>query len=138
MMSPWYTPMTDSTELPSSTSDRAAPQAIRAGGYDWLAIWRQMYDVERAQAELVRRSDRAESADHWAGQTDRFVRATERRPQPDNFMRFVLPHLRPADTVIDVGAGIGRHAVFLAQHVARVIAVEPSPSMRRHLEQRVA
>ena len=53
-------------------------------------------------------------------------------------MRFVLPHLRPTDTVIDVGAGIGRHAVFLAQHVAHVIAVEPSPSMRGHLELRVA
>jgi SAM-dependent methyltransferase len=53
-------------------------------------------------------------------------------------MHFVLPHLCATDTVLDIGAGAGRHALFLAQQVAQVIAVEPSPSMRQQLEARQA
>lgn len=53
-------------------------------------------------------------------------------------MRALLPQLQPTDTVLDIGAGTGRHAVFLASQVAQIIAVEPSASMRGHLEQRLA
>ena len=38
-------------------------------------------------------------------------------------------------TVLDVGAGVGRHAVPLARAVERVIAVEPSPAMASHLRE---
>ena len=38
---------------------------------------------------------------------------------------------RPQETIADVGAGTGRLAAYLAQHqAARVVAVEPSASMR--------
>jgi len=108
-----------------------------AGDQDWLAIWRQMYDAERAQTEALAAA-REPADDHWAHQAARFARATGRAPQPDDFMRFVLPHLQPDDHVLDIGAGAGRHAVYLARRNLHVTAVEPSPSMRQQLQQRLA
>lgn len=45
----------------------------------------------------------------------------------------LLAHARPDDTWLDIGAGGGRFALPLSEHVARVIAVEPSEAMRRVL-----
>jgi cyclopropane fatty-acyl-phospholipid synthase-like methyltransferase len=119
------------------TVSAECPPAISAGGCDWLAIWRQMYDAKRAQVEALQ-SPKQAPADHWASQAARFAQATGRAQQPDHFLRFVLPHLQPGDTVLDIGAGAGRHAVYLTKQVARVVAVEPSPSMRQQLERRLA
>jgi SAM-dependent methyltransferase len=110
---------------------------LGAGGHDWLAIWRAMYDAEHTQTEALIGSQLARAKDRWAGKAGRFAQASGRAAQPDAFMRAALPHLRPTDTVLDIGAGTGRHALFLANHVAQVIAVEPSRSMRQHLEQRI-
>jgi SAM-dependent methyltransferase len=113
-------------------------QVVATGGLDWLAIWCQMIDAERAQAENLVGARPAQAADRWARKAHSFAQASDRNPQPDAFMRALLPHLRPTDTVLDIGAGAGRHALFLAQHVAQVVAVEPSLAMRRQLEQRLA
>jgi SAM-dependent methyltransferase len=109
-----------------------------AGGRDWLAIWRQMYDDERAQAEAIQLEGFAASPDCWAGQASRFAAAAQRTAQPDAFMRLLLPRLRPTDRVLDIGAGTGRYEPLLAEHAAEVIALEPSPSMRAQLDQRLA
>lgn len=108
-----------------------------AGGYDWLDVWRRMYDQERAQAEDATDPAFARFADHWASQAGRFAKSVARSPQPDGFMRFVLPRLRSGDTLIDVGAGTGRYLPTLAPHVERIVAVEPSPAMRGPMEQLV-
>jgi SAM-dependent methyltransferase len=106
----------------------------RAGGFDWLARWRQMYDDERAQAEALAPA----GADHWQGRAARFAASAQRTPQPDPFMQALAPLLRPTDHVLDVGAGAGRYVPFLASQTARVSAVEPSEAMREHLMQRIA
>lgn len=108
-----------------------------AGGYDWLEVWTRMYDEERAQAEAATDPAFAAYADHWAAQAGRFAAAAARSPQPDGFLRFLLPRLRPDDTVIDIGAGTGRYVPLLAQTVKAVVAVEPSPAMGDHLRQTV-
>lgn len=105
----------------------------RAGGYDWLARWRQMYDAERAQAEALAPA----GADHWQGRAARFAASSQQTPQPDPFMQALAPLLRPTDHVLDVGAGTGRYVPFLASQVARVSAVEPSDAMREHLTRRI-
>ena len=46
--------------------------------------------------------------------------------------------VRPDDTIIDVGAGAGRYALPLARLARRVVAVEPSASLRARLEARLA
>src|SRR5215213_9315402 len=110
----------------------------RAGGYDWLAIWRRMYDDERNQAENATLPGFIAQADCWSGQAQRFAAAAQRAPQLDGFMRFLLPKLRPSDRLIDIGAGTGRYEPLLAGAVAELLAVEPSPAMRAQLEQSLA
>jgi SAM-dependent methyltransferase len=107
---------------------------VRAGGQDWLAIWRQMYDAERAQGEAATDPTFERHADHWRGRAGRYATASGRQEQPDAFMRLLTPRLRPTDRVIDVGAGTGRYLPYLARQVAEVIAVEPSAAMRAELE----
>ena len=46
--------------------------------------------------------------------------------------------LRPADTVLDMGAGTGRFAVPVARQVAHVTALDPSAGMLAYLEQGMA
>jgi SAM-dependent methyltransferase len=113
-------------------------QGYSAGGYDWLAVWRRMYDDERNQAESSTLPGFVRQADCWSGQANRFAAAAQRAPQPDGFMSFLLPQLRPGDRLIDIGAGTGRYEPLLAGAVAELLAIEPSPSMRAQLEQRVA
>lgn len=111
--------------------------SLGPGGQDWLTIWRRMYDDERAQAERIPMPDEGRRADCWAGQADRFAAAARRVPQPDAFMRFVLPQLRPTDTVLDIGAGSGRYLPELSRATAQVVAIEPSAAMRAQMERRI-
>ncbi len=100
-----------------------------------MALWHQMYDAERAQGEAATDPNFARHSDTWAGRATRYAATMRRQQQPDSFMQWLLPHLRPNDRVIDVGAGTGRYLPFLARQVAEVIAVEPSPAMRAELVQ---
>jgi SAM-dependent methyltransferase len=111
---------------------------VRSGGQDWLEIWRRMYDGERAQGEAATDPNFGRFADPWASQAGRFAAASRRQPQPDSFMRLLLPRLRPDDTVIDVGAGSGRYLPVLAAAVREVVALEPSPAMRAEMAQVIA
>jgi len=112
--------------------------AQQAGGQDWLEIWRNMYDAERAQGEAVTDPAFERYADTWRDRAQHYATAGRRNPQPDSFMAWLTPRLRPTDTVADVGAGSGRYLPYLARLVAQVIAVEPSPSMRAELERTLA
>ncbi|NTV65900.1 MAG: class I SAM-dependent methyltransferase [Oscillochloris sp.] len=109
-------------------------RSIRAGGLDWLAIWRQMYTEERSQGEAATDPGFDQHADFWASRASRFAAASQRQPQPDSFMRALLPRLLPTDTVLDIGAGTGRYLPVLAAAVQSVVAIEPSPSMRAEME----
>ncbi len=111
--------------------------SYRTAGQDWLDTWRRMYDAERSQAEEATAPGFSQDADCWAGQAGRFAAAERQVWQPDSFMRFLLPWLRPGDRLLDIGAGTGRYEPVLARVVAEVLAVEPSPAMRAQLERRV-
>jgi SAM-dependent methyltransferase len=111
---------------------------VRAGGQDWLAIWRQMYLAERAQGEAATDPEFGRDADSWAARAGRFAAASQRQPQPDSFMRALLPRLRPSDTVLDIGAGTGRYLPTLAAAAREVIAVEPSAAMRAEMGRVIA
>lgn len=118
--------------------DAASLPGLRAGGQDWLALWRAMYDAERAQGEAATDPEFERHADQWASRAARFAAASRRQPQPDSFMAWLTPRLRPGDRVLDVGAGSGRYLPYLARQVAEVVAVEPSPAMRAELAQTLA
>ncbi len=92
---------------------------------DWAAHWRTLVEAR------VARIGRTHTDDWWAPRAAQF--AVQMRSQRDWFVDYLEPWLRPATTVIDVGAGTGRHATPLAARVDWVTAVEPSPAMRAHI-----
>ncbi len=87
---------------------------------DWAAHWRALVEA------------RWRGAGHQESFWDRRARryALSMRGQVDPFLEFLEPWLAPTRTLIDVGAGSGRHVARLTPRLDWVTAVEPSPGMR--------
>jgi len=71
---------------------------------------------------------------YWDRRASSYARSTQARS--DDFLRILEPYIAPTKTLIDVGAGAGRHAVPLAERLEWVTAVEPSEGMRSHIAPR--
>src|SRR6202521_4887612 len=65
---------------------------------------------------------------YWNRRAPSFARSTQARA--DEFLKVIHPYLSPVKTLIDAGAGTGRHAVPLSERLEWVTAVEPSEGMR--------
>ena len=102
----------------------AKPDVLRPTGADAAAAWAALVDADFEQVSRLREPE--PPADHYASIAPRF--------RPNGLAAPELPVLeslaKPADTWLDIGAGGGRFAVPLAGRVARVVAIEPSTSMR--------
>lgn len=97
-------------------------------GVDWIAHWRNLVR-ERAAG-----SDRHAKVGYWDRRAPSYSRIT--RGRADEFLEVISPYLSPRKTLIDVGAGAGRHATPLAERVEWVTAVEPSEGMRAQISLR--
>ena len=97
----------------------------RVQGIDWAERWR---DTVRARAGG---SSRPEPSIYWDRRAPSYARITRHRF--DDFLRVVEPYVAPRKTLIDAGAGTGRHAVPLAERLEWVTAVEPSEGMRAQI-----
>lgn len=95
-----------------------------------LARWRARVQENRAQVERVRPGP--ERDDFYAPVAQAFRADPRRRDDPT--LELLRELVRPSDVVLDIGAGGGRYALPLALACERVIAIEPSPSMRAVLE----
>src|SRR6202795_5402574 len=93
------------------------------GEVDWAERWRSLVADRVAAAEAAGQVDPS----YWDRRAPTFARSTRAR---DGFLDVVKPHLAPSKTLVDVGAGAGRHAVPLAESLEWVTAVEPSEGMR--------
>jgi SAM-dependent methyltransferase len=93
-------------------------------GIDWAERWRATVR-ERAGAAAK------DSQKYWDRRAPSFARTTRNRK--DDFLRVIEPYLGPHKTLIDAGAGAGRHAVPLAERLEWVTAVEPSEGMRAQI-----
>jgi len=96
---------------------------------DWAAEWRALVEARQAEAEAAG----ADQPGYWDRRAAGFKASLQGRPE-DPFLDFLEPWLSPRKTVLDVGAGWGRHAVPLTARVDWVTAVEPSEGMRELLE----
>ena len=92
---------------------------------DWAAHWLGLVEARRAQGKGT------DLTGFWDRRARRF--AFSMRGQVDPFAVFIEPWLRRDRTLIDVGAGTGRHATAFAPRLDWVTAVEPSQGMRDHL-----
>jgi 2-polyprenyl-3-methyl-5-hydroxy-6-metoxy-1,4-benzoquinol methylase len=94
-----------------------------------LQAWAELVAADAEQVARVRESE--PPPDHYAAQAPRFRPGAMEAPE----LALVEEYARPGDVWLDIGAGGGRFAVPLAGRVSRVIAVEPSESMRNTLQE---
>jgi SAM-dependent methyltransferase len=95
---------------------------------DWEANWKQ---VVHERATLA--GTHADPG-YWDRRAPTFARSTKARV--DQFLAVVDPYVSPRTTLIDAGAGTGRHAVPLSERLEWVTAVEPSEGMRAQIPAR--
>src|SRR2546427_11543551 len=93
-------------------------------GINWAEHWRAMVS-QRAGSRGNRPTD------YWDRRAPSYARIT--RDRTDSFLRVLEPYLSPRKTLIDVGAGAGRHAVPLAARLEWVTAVEPSQGLHAQI-----
>ena len=89
-----------------------------------VETWGEMVRVEHEQSDRMRG---ARPTDHWTQYARQFKADPGRTG--DVLVERLRSHLRPEDSLLDVGAGGGRLALPLALSCRSVTAVEPSPSM---------
>ena len=95
---------------------------------DWAAHWRSLVEVRNAASMVDGKPVGGQAPGAWDRRARRFRRHTSEAPDP--FLGVVLPFVSRSSTVLDVGAGYGRHSVPLAARVEWVTMVEPSEGMR--------
>ena len=101
---------------------------------DFIERWRGIVEERKRQTDAAYERLGRTTADYWARRAGRFA-AFSREDHPDPFLDKVLAHVDGQSTVLDVGAGTGRHTVPMARVVRRVVAVEPSPAMASRLRE---
>ena len=107
-------------------SVKQAPE--RVADIDWTDHWRRL--VQERSAVAGSHGDPS----YWDRRAPTFARST--RTRVDDFLAVVAPYTSPRKTLIDVGAGAGRHALPLAERLEWVTAVEPSEGMRAQIPPR--
>src|SRR5260370_15728737 len=85
---------------------------------------------------IVRQRTGSDSPDPTYGDRRAPSYARITRDRKDDFLRVVEPYASARKTLIDAGAGAGRHAVALAERLEWVTAVEPSEGMRAQIPPR--
>jgi 2-polyprenyl-3-methyl-5-hydroxy-6-metoxy-1,4-benzoquinol methylase len=108
-----------------------------AAGLDWIHIWRDMHDRERKQGNDFTHPDMRIGDDYYVDAGARFANFVTRFPQPDGFMKWLLPMLNSGDTILDIGAGSGRYLTTLVASGCHVIALEPSKTMISYMNQTI-
>ena len=106
---------------------------------DHIERWRRIVVARREQHDAACAAQGRTTDDYWARRAEgyrKFVQAAATGGDP--FLECVQRYLRTEDTVLDVGAGTGRHTIPLASHARRVIAFDPSPAMLRFLREDAA
>lgn len=105
---------------------------------DYVQRWRDIVERRRVQMETAYAASGIVNADYWGKRAKQYRAALHSRTEQDPFIARVLAAATPTTTVLDVGAGTGRHTLALAPHVARVTAVDPSEAMLGLLREDVA
>ncbi len=87
--------------------------------------WRAGLEAAHAQLERLGDLDWSPPADRYQGRVESF-RGGRR---DDGVVDLLAGHLRPDDSLVDVGAGAGRFSIPFAWRTREVVALEPADSM---------
>ncbi len=96
---------------------------------DYARRWFDIVERRRVQMESAYAAAGINNADYWGKRAKAYRDSLHQRADEDPFLRHVLAGVTAESTVLDVGAGTGRHTLALSPHVKRVVAVEPSVAM---------
>ena len=98
----------------------------------WVALWRELatHDIQASEGGATKMVER------WRGVARKLD--SREKQDPDPLLDHILGRLTPEMTVLDIGAGIGRWTVPMAQRAGSVTAVEPLQGMRQVLVERAA
>jgi SAM-dependent methyltransferase len=123
-------------DVPADDAGRAgnAPQAGSARparAEDPAALEAEWASRVRANREQAERFRETQGGDFYAPVSSLFVADPRRTGEPA--LEVLFEQAGSNERWLDIGAGAGRYALPLALRVREVIAVEPSPSMRRAL-----
>jgi SAM-dependent methyltransferase len=100
---------------------------------DFIARWRSIIGRRRAQMDAAFATSRIGNADYWARRAKSYRDALHQRMDEDPLLLRVRGASDTSTTVLDVGAGTGRHTLALAPFVGRITAVDPSEAMLGYL-----
>jgi SAM-dependent methyltransferase len=119
--------------MPDSPALPPQPEPI-----DYVERWRRIVERRRVQMESAYEASGLRNVDYWGRRAKQYRESLHSRPDEDPFFRHVVTAVTSHSTVLDVGAGTGRHTMALAPHVRGVTAVDPSEAMLDLLRQDVA
>ena len=89
----------------------------------------------------IKKKQKKKNADVWKDRARHFDKMVRKRwAKPDTSRELLRSWLtaNPNATVIDIGAGTGAWAIFMAKHAFHVTAIEPSDSMCKIMRERLA
>ena len=94
---------------------------------DWIQIW---YELAGRFRTTPKQGDES-IGERWAkrARTCGYTEEQRKRDRDDPLMQFVLDRLQPDDTVLDIGAGIGRWSIPMAMVCRKVTALDAHPRM---------
>jgi SAM-dependent methyltransferase len=105
---------------------------------DYVARWRSIVDRRRVQMDAAYAASGLSSGDYWARRAGTYRQALHERVKEDPLVVRLESTVTSKTTLIDVGAGTGRHTLALAPLVKAVTAVDPSDAMLNFLRKDAA
>ncbi len=96
---------------------------------NWVSLWQELVTLRDKSFNC----ENGQPFDYWKENAQKFAeRVRERWRQPDTTRDFLVKIFKenPGSTLLDIGAGTGNWAFFLAPYLRSVTAIEPSAGMR--------
>lgn len=107
---------------------------------DWFLLWQQLAEAHDRFWD-IKKKQKQKNVDVWKDRARHFDKMVKKRwTKPDTSRELLCAMLtaNPGSSVIDIGAGTGAWAIFMARHASRVTAIEPSDSMCEVMRERLA
>ncbi|MBN1277157.1 MAG: class I SAM-dependent methyltransferase [Deltaproteobacteria bacterium] len=105
---------------------------------DWKFLWKEL--VEKQGPFWNRKKRSRDNRDKWKDRSQEFYNRVKKRwSKPDLQRDFIVSMISSVNdaTVLDIGAGTGAWAVYLARSAKKITAIEPSAEMRQILRENI-